>query len=155
MRHATPVKIAPGQSRPISFELVDSNASSFRLSFQVLYRIEQSDEVRRTALVKHVFQPRKPREPQKITYLHPGGIVSYGILRPPSEKALIHTQASESLPVILALHGAGVETDSDMVRHSFDAAPDLRGWLLYPSGVSSWSGDDWRKSTPKISICHD
>ncbi|KAL8872627.1 MAG: hypothetical protein Q9174_001767 [Haloplaca sp. 1 TL-2023] len=145
MKRATPVKIAPGQSRPTAFDIAVSDASSIELVSQVSYTIKHLEKVEKTALVKHVFHPRQPREPQKITYLHPGGIVSYAILRPPSEKAVIHTEASASLPVILALHGAGVETDSDMIRHSFDGAPDLRGWLLYPSGVTPWSGDDWHR----------
>lgn len=71
--------------------------------------------------------------------------MSYAILRAPSKKALHDTNPGSSLPVVLGLHGAGVETDSDQVRHTFAEAPDLRGWVLFPSGVRSWSGDDWRR----------
>ncbi|KAL9005709.1 MAG: hypothetical protein Q9188_001522 [Gyalolechia gomerana] len=84
-------------------------------------------------------------EPQKITYLHPGGIVSHAILRPPSDKILHVIDPRSSLPVVIGLHGAGVETDSAQVRHSFDEAPNLRGWVLFPSGVMPWSGDDWHR----------
>ncbi|KAL8967811.1 MAG: hypothetical protein Q9183_002750 [Haloplaca sp. 2 TL-2023] len=124
MRYATPVKVAPGQSRPVAFDIAVSDASSIELAFRVLYKIDRSEKIDKTTLVQHGFHPRQPREPQKITYLHPGGIVSYGILRPPSEKAVIHTQAGDSIPVILALHGAGVETDSDMT------AGDSQTWRL-------------------------
>ena len=46
---------------------------------------------------------------------------------------------------MLGLHGAGVEADSEQVRSSFDAAPDLQCWLVSPTGMTPWSGDDWRK----------
>ena len=49
-----------------------------------------------------------------------------------------------SLPVVVNLHGAGIEADSDQVRHMFDGAPDLEGWLVSPTGMTPWSGDDWR-----------
>lgn len=111
----------------------------------ITYRLTHSPEVFRTPLIRHVFQPRGGNEAQKITYLHPGGIISYAILRPPSNRVLDGVNHTTSLPVLLSLHGAGVETDSEAVRHSFDEAPDLRAWLLFPSGVTSWSGDDWRK----------
>jgi predicted esterase len=44
---------------------------------------------------------------------------------------------------MLMLHGAGLEADSDMVRHSLDSLPDLCAWVLFPTGVTPWSGDDW------------
>lgn len=140
-----PLKIAPGQSRPLSFEVAKSTFRSMKVSLEVTYKLEHLPETFRTRAVKHIIHSRKMEEPQKITYLHPGGIVSYAILRPPSEKALRHVHPDISLPVVLGLHGAGVETDSDMVRHAFDGAPDLRGWVLFPSGVTTWCGDDWRR----------
>jgi hypothetical protein len=82
--------------------------------------------------------------PHKITYLHPSGIVSYGILRPPSVNATC-SNLNTPAPVILVLHGAGVDTDGPIVRKAFDPLPNLCAWILAPSGVTSWSGDDWRK----------
>jgi predicted esterase len=48
-----------------------------------------------------------------------------------------------TFPVLLNLHGAGLEADSHQVRHMLDAVPDLCAWVLFPSGLSGWSGDDW------------
>lgn len=78
----------------------------------------------------------------KVTHLHPAGIVSYAILRPPSPKA---TCASDqrSAPVLLQLHGAGLEADSYLVAHALDSLPDLCAWVLFPTGVTPWSADDW------------
>ncbi len=41
------------------------------------------------------------------------------------------------------LHGAGLESDSHQVRHMLDAVPELGAWVLFPTGMSPWSGDDW------------
>ena len=46
--------------------------------------------------------------------------------------------------MLLNFHGAGLEADSDQVRHMLDSVPDLRAWVLFPTGVTPWSGDDWR-----------
>lgn len=81
-------------------------------------------------------------EPHKMTFLHPSGAVSYAILRPPVD---LNEQrsAERALPLLLNLHGAGLEADSHQVRHMLDSAPDLRAWVLFPTGMSPWSGDDW------------
>lgn len=44
---------------------------------------------------------------------------------------------------MLQLHGAGLEAESDIVAHALDPAPDLCAWVLFPTGVTPWSGDDW------------
>lgn len=76
--------------------------------------------------------------------MHSGGIVSYAILRPPSPGAS-HRDSLDRLPVFLNLHGAGLEADSDQVRHTLDDLPDIDAWILFPTGVTPWSADDWRK----------
>jgi hypothetical protein len=79
----------------------------------------------------------------KVTHIHPSGIVSYAVLRPPSKNATCVSDVRPA-PVMVLLHGAGVEADSTIVRNSFDKLPDICAWLLMPSGVTTWSGDDWR-----------
>lgn len=44
---------------------------------------------------------------------------------------------------MLQLHGAGLEAESDLVAHALDSVPDLCAWILFPTGVTPWSGDDW------------
>ena len=46
--------------------------------------------------------------------------------------------------MIVILHGAGVDVDGDQTRKAFEQWPDLPGWAVVPSGVTGWSGDDWR-----------
>ncbi|KAL8789590.1 MAG: hypothetical protein Q9213_001026 [Squamulea squamosa] len=145
MKDSPPFRLAPGQSRPLSFDIASSTAVAVEIAFEITYRFNHSSKVFRTRQVRHAVQSRGEREPQKITYLHPGGIVSYAILRPPSTAALRYVDPDVKLPVVLGLHGAGVETDGGLVRHTFDDAPDLKGWVLFPSGMTAWSGDDWHR----------
>lgn len=56
------------------------------------------------------------------------------------------------LPVLLALHGAGLEASDPMVKHSLDEMEDLCAWVLFPTGVTKWSGDDWRAYTVPSTI---
>lgn len=146
MKESPPFRLAPGQSRPLSFDVALAYDAAAEVVFEISYKVGHSSKVLRTSQVRQAVHSRKPEEPQKITYLHPGGIVSYAILRPPSAKALRYACPNASLAVMIGLHGAGVETDSDLVRQTFKDAPDLKAWVLSPSGVTTWSGDDWRKS---------
>lgn len=79
-------------------------------------------------------------------YLHPSGVVSYAVIRPPSPTAPCAPNPDNKLPILLALHGAGVEADGPQSKEQYNALPDLCSWLVLPSGVTSWSGDDWRKT---------
>lgn len=145
--HESPVKLAPGQSRPIAFRVacMPDTPLSTRLDFEVTYHLATKEHEKLqlwvTGFPKHVQQRN---EPQKLTYLHPGGMASYAILRPPSPRALeICKSTNDKLPVLLALHGAGLEADHELVRHALDPLPDLCAWVLFPTGVTPWSGDDW------------
>lgn len=76
--------------------------------------------------------------------MHRGGIVSYAILKAPSPRLDSKQNDMERFPVFLNLHGAGLEADSEQIRHSLDALADLDAWILFPTGVTPWSADDWR-----------
>lgn len=76
--------------------------------------------------------------------MHRGGIVSYAILRAPSPRLDSKQNDTDRFPVFLNLHGAGLEADSEQIRHSLDALADLDAWILFPTGVTPWSADDWR-----------
>lgn len=51
--------------------------------------------------------------------------------------------STRKLPVLLQLHGSGVEASSILNFQSLNSLPDLQAWTLFPSGVTSWCGDDW------------
>jgi predicted esterase len=141
------VKIATGQSRPIAFRVACVPGATFStiVDLEVTYHVASKEQEKLqffvTALPKSI---QKKHQPQKFTYLHPGGMVSYAVLRPPSPKALERCDiAGGKIPVLLALHGAGLEAHDEMVRHALDPLADICAWVLFPTGVTPWSGDDW------------
>lgn len=107
--------------------------------------------------VDHTFVRRDIHSPHKYTFLHPSGIVSYAILRVPSRKVASEAGHEQDLPILLNLHGAGLEADSHQVRHTLDDVPDLPSWVLFSTGVTPWSADDWREYIPRdyLARCAD
>nr|POE53316.1 putative secreted protein [Quercus suber] len=142
-----PIKLVPGQSRPLPFRIacISPDSCSELMTINVTYCLGGSDKEEKTISILAWPQKRGVYEPQKITYMHPGGIVSYAILRPPSNNAECSSAEEKHLPILIQLHGAGVDVDSDVVRHTLDPFPDLCAWVLFPSGVTDWSGDDWHQ----------
>ena len=110
---------------------------------KVTYTIDGTSTRLSSRMFSYALTHHDMHEPQKVTFLHPAGIVSYGILRPPSRKAITTIRPGQNLPVHLNLHGAGLESDSDQVRHMLDSVPNLRAFVLFPTGVTPWSSDDW------------
>ncbi|KAF1844656.1 uncharacterized protein K460DRAFT_282820 [Cucurbitaria berberidis CBS 394.84] len=139
--NSTSTVIAAGQTRPLTFNvsLPTHNASS--VAYNITYRIVNSTQ-HFTLPVSQMLNHISVYRPHKITYFHPGGIVSYAMLRPPAKNATCHSGQTK-LPVLLALHGAGLEADSPMVTGALDPVSDLCAWVLFPTGVTPWSGDDW------------
>ena len=141
-----PCRLAPGQSRPLAFILSLQSLKTLRLLLRVTYAPAGSSHLVLSPIISCTFSPLSVHEPHKLTFLHPGGIVSYAILRAPSPKVAHEVPKSGALPILLNLHGAGLEAESQQVRHMLDPVPDLRAWVLFPTGVTPWSADDWRMS---------
>jgi predicted esterase len=144
--HEGPVRIAPGASRPVAFGLKCTGLSNFRsIGVEISYRLKAT-KVEKSLVCNSwaLGSVMDKHQPHKITYLHPGGMASYAILRPPSPEAQRKCNTTnKKLPVLLSLHGAGLEADSEMVRHALDPLGDLCAWVLFTTGVTPWSGDDW------------
>ena len=145
MTEKPPFKLAPGQSRPFKIHLTTQNPLPSSLSLEITFAACESPSSLLKMVVSHTFSTSEIHAPHKITFLHPGGIVSYAILRPPSKKAISKMPPKKELPILVNLHGAGVQADSHEARHILDSLPDLPAWVIFPSGVTSWSADDWRK----------
>lgn len=134
------LQISGHQTRPLLFNISFSTDHEPHFSVEVTYRT--TDGSLWAACFDINLAQRQLSDPLRITYLHPAGIVSHAILRaPPSMSCDISLPA----PVILVLHGAGLEVDSAPARDMLDAAYGTCAWMLFPSGVTSWSGDDWRE----------
>lgn len=135
-----PIVVVPGQSRPIAFQLACVEPYFAQLPLSVKYTIQDESQARSLQTIAELNARANVYSPHKVTFMHPGGIVSYAVLRPPSKEV---SCGEGSLPVLLQLHGAGVEADSDQQKSALDSVPNLCAWVLFPSGVTPWSGDDW------------
>ena len=143
MLDTPPFTLAPGQSRPFRFHITKQSVFKSQIAFKVRYQVRGSSRIHESMVVSSVIKMKTFNEAHKMTFLHPSGIVSYVILKCPMLKTP-NKSHNDSLPVLLNLHGAGLEADSDQVRHMLDGVDDIRAWTLYPTGVTPWSGDDWR-----------
>ncbi|KAF3050665.1 hypothetical protein E8E11_008558 [Didymella keratinophila] len=133
--------IVAGQTRPLAFNITLPSHNASSIAYNITYRTVDSKKQYGLEVTQDLAH-RSVYDPHKITFLHPGGMVSYAMLRPPAKNASCrHDQ--ERLPVLLALHGAGLEADNPMVPAALNAVSDLCSWALFPTGVTPWSGDDW------------
>ncbi|OQN98295.1 hypothetical protein B0A48_15574 [Cryoendolithus antarcticus] len=149
----SPTMLMPGQSRPVGFTIRSRNyeyVNHIPESFAIRMHYSLRDVGQAHSAAPHFLEAQFPvqhrdvYETHKFTYLHPSGIVSYAMLRPPKPNIWKRCKAEHGhIPILLALHGAGVEADSDLSRQSFDGYPDVCAWTLIPSGVTPWCGDDW------------
>ena len=110
-------------------------------------RISQTTSIHSLRIILNLTHKSSPSSPFKLTHRHPSGIISYSILLPPSlpanSTACPRHVDTQGAPILLQLHGAGVDVDSRMVYEVIASFPPLCAWLLFPSGVTTWSGDDW------------
>lgn len=122
------IVIAAGQTRPLAFNvsLPLSNVSS--LTYRVIYKAQSSGQSF-TLEVTQKLTKTSIYEPHKVTFLHPGGMASYTMLRPPAQNITCASGSNSSLPVVLSLHGAGLEADNGQVAHALDPVPDLCAWV--------------------------
>ncbi|KAF2203309.1 hypothetical protein GQ43DRAFT_274948 [Delitschia confertaspora ATCC 74209] len=145
--------VVGGQTRPIALN-IESLKRKFNpaciedelplsIEVELNYKVANLDGEVFTLTASQDLTIRNIFSPHKVTYLHPGAIVSYAILRPPVFSSTCLFGVRRSLPVLLQLHGAGLEADSEEVAHALDPVSDLCAWVLFPTGVTPWSADDW------------
>ncbi|KAF7115106.1 hypothetical protein CNMCM5793_001340 [Aspergillus hiratsukae] len=132
------------QARPLVFRIYLGDSPQKEFSAEILYKIYRgNDEIFRTYSFDLRLTEKSVSQAQKLTYYY-AGIVSYAILRPPPATCTpAISERGAALPIIVALHGAGIKADSVQVREMLDAAYGTCAWILFPSGVTPWSGDDW------------
>lgn len=145
MLEKLPLRLISGQSRPLAFRIFARGTLPVSVALEVTYILCECPESPLRVIVDYAFEKRDSHSPHRFTFLHPSGIVSYAILRAPSRKVCSKAGHKQGFPILLNLHGAGLEADSHQVRHMLDSVPDLPSWVLFSTGVTQWSADDWRK----------
>jgi predicted peptidase len=139
--NSTGISIVAGQTRPVAFNITLPSHNATSITYDVVYKTANGT-LRSKIQVSQDLKHASIYQPHKITFLHPGGIVSYGMLRPPAKNATCRSGQTK-LPVLLSLHGAGVEAENPAVTGALNGVSDLCAWVLFPSGVTPWAGDDW------------
>jgi hypothetical protein len=145
------IVIVSGQTRPVSFNISLSTHNVSSVQYSLTYKPAGASQLS-TLHVSQNITKTSIYEPHKITYLHPGSIASYAMLRPPAKNATCVAGSNSGLTVLMNLHGAGLEADNGMVAHALDPVHDLCAWALFPTGVTPWSSDDWRKCMPRSTL---
>ncbi|KAH4318194.1 hypothetical protein HBH64_135290 [Parastagonospora nodorum] len=135
------IVLVAGQTRSLVFNITLPSQNVPSVSYTVTYRNTDSQQ-QSTLQVSQDLRHLSIYKPHKITYLHPGGIVSYAVLRPPAKNATCRSGITK-LPIVMNLHGAGLEVIDSPVPGTLDPVADLCAWVLFPTGVTPWSSDDW------------
>ncbi|WVW83889.1 hypothetical protein I302_105911 [Kwoniella bestiolae CBS 10118] len=154
----SPAQVKAGQTRPVSIRMVQ-----FRSLLRSIKSLDVTLKVRIKGQIKEVtWHPRfnhsqqndtERLPPFKITFPSSMGsgipsAISHAIIIPPPlsqsqshSHSQIDTMTSEDLsPVLLILHGAGVDITQPMMS---DAVPSMTGyWTVLPTGRNEW-GEDW------------
>jgi pimeloyl-ACP methyl ester carboxylesterase len=132
----TPSRLAPHQLRPLTLEINQTEALPSDVTKLNLVVSTSVGDValalplahyrsRRSATVRFVFRDRD-------------GTAAYAEAHPPTNSD------GPQDAVVLALHGAGVETDSAFWTDA--VAPRPRSWILFPTGRTAW-GYDWHAAS--------
>lgn len=115
------------------------------ISLTVVYSISDYFWESNSISLTYTLASRNLDEPHKFTFMHPGNIVAYAILKAPLPAQAPSYTSKTKLPVMLCLHGSGLDVESHQAHHALDDVADLRAWVLLPTGGTDWCGDDWRK----------
>ncbi|KAI9333717.1 hypothetical protein BDR26DRAFT_868064 [Obelidium mucronatum] len=137
------LKLAPGQIYPlpveVDFEFEESQGAVLSsIHFEIeMYDLDEKDKF----MVKSAEFPIRMRvwgEPYKITFLDYDNVVHYAMALPPAK--ICSAVGENNCPVILALHGAGVEAENPFWTEAYKRQD--YAWILFPSGRTPW-GFDW------------
>ncbi|KAJ3076034.1 hypothetical protein HDU98_005983 [Podochytrium sp. JEL0797] len=139
------LKLAPGQIYPLPIdvtfdpeETTDPSAAITSVYFEIeLYDLDRKDVFMVTSKAYEI-RSRSWGEPYKITFLDYDNVVHYAMTLPPAKAC--STIGEAKCPVILALHGAGVEAENPFWTEAFKRQD--YAWILFPTGRTAW-GFDW------------
>lgn len=142
-----------GQTRPLALHLrQDRRVPTNRTVIQIVISIKVEDrKIKLPCDLKLQHHSPAHCKPFMITFASPSepragqspALVSFAMVVPPKSsrtRTPSDKQVRRAPPVMLALHGAGVD-----IRNPFwwDAIPDRpHGWAVLPQGKTEW-GEDW------------
>ncbi|KAF9576165.1 hypothetical protein EC968_010288 [Mortierella alpina] len=162
-----PISLYPSVHRPIAIRLQAAHGAGVNLvegttgelAFTLEFELESvavvdsnKHKVMRGTLrtCTLMIAQRKWGEPYKYTFLDFDGTVQYAVAIPPSRPK---SNPTDSAPVLVSLHGAGVEVDQSPFWLS-EYTQRERTWIVLPTGRSPWKsklsrGYDWHGASMK------
>ncbi|RXK38309.1 hypothetical protein M231_04482 [Tremella mesenterica] len=137
------VTVRSGQTRPVSIKIyqhgpIEKSLLALKLIF--ILKSEGPDRTESMSIpLKHhtLTQPGPFKMTHAISDGHMPALVSYAMVVPPP---FINPTTLQPPPVILALHGAGVEASSPSWTKAMPRRQDT--WAILPTGKTEW-GEDW------------
>ncbi|KAF2156221.1 hypothetical protein K461DRAFT_221723 [Myriangium duriaei CBS 260.36] len=142
-----PRSVMAGQTRSLPLRITCTSDCPYHIQVELqVKRVTKDGTCYNIKTPVVLLKVRSEDEPFKLTYQQSTGTVGYTMLKLPSLRAGdgCHTYRPR-LPIMLLLHGAGVEADNAEHTHSLDDAGQLCSFVLFPTGGSPWSGDDWHQ----------
>ncbi|KAH9817177.1 hypothetical protein DFH28DRAFT_1081408 [Melampsora americana] len=145
-----PTNLAPNQISSISLILPDSlTCPKSPLYMEIIMNVIDHAPIRSEIN----FHTKYTREPFRFTFLDADQSVQYAICLPPSTPASLTPQSQQTChdgpdlaypslrrPLLVALHGAGVEASDQFWISSI--VQRTTEWIVFPTGRTSW-GWDW------------
>ncbi|KAF9920816.1 hypothetical protein FBU30_009253 [Linnemannia zychae] len=158
------INIFPSTHRPIAIRLkihsgVDYHGGKFSLRFEIVTLSSSKTGKSRAGFFtteEITIGERKWGEPYLYTFRDFDGTVHYAAAIPPSNPS---SQPADSAPILVALHGAGVEVAQSPFWLT-EYTQRERTWIILPTGRSPW-GYDWHGMSIKNvmsalnSLAHD
>ncbi|KAJ3053644.1 hypothetical protein HK097_003757 [Rhizophlyctis rosea] len=133
------IKLAPGQTYPVPLNLSiegDNAPKSMRIHLDLA---DLGNTKRWTVSTgEYELERREWGSAYKITFLDYDHSVHYAMAFPPEGNC--EQWPEKRCPVVLALHGAGVEASSSYWTESYRRQKNA--WVLFPTGRTPW-GYDW------------
>lgn len=141
------IKLQPGQIRPIAFRISQLKATSIekatlKVKFHLDHRNQPIELIWKHEIVQRSYSHKTPilmtfASPSTPTEDKGPALVSYAMVVPPLEPP---TDSERLPPVILGLHGAGVDIESPFWQSALPVYPGM--WAVLPTGKNEW-GEDW------------
>ncbi|OCF74661.1 hypothetical protein I204_05041 [Kwoniella mangroviensis CBS 8886] len=150
-------RVTPGQTRPVSIKLkqrrsLPSYLQSIKIKFRVKVGSEEKDYIWHPRFKHFHLKDNDQIPPFRITFsssssttfstsVIPASISHAMIVPPPNPNSFPKPAATDQLrPVLLVLHGAGVDITESMMPQAVPSIPDH--WVVLPTGRNEW-GEDW------------
>jgi len=142
-----PIDIQPGQIRPIPLQLIQISAFSIKegQTFDLKFHIIHKGHYHSLSFPHDLTVHPDATSPFTITFASPleppqgqePALVSYAVVVPPKDLGAV---IKSPPPIILALHGAGVDVENGFWAEAMPKVPGM--WAVLPTGKNEW-GEDW------------